>query len=257
MANTQILAALQRQIDRLERTRPVGGEPAAGLSSGHPGVDGCFLGGGLAPGTHQVSSAMGDPGAASAFAFLLLARALLQRPRNRALVVQEVSAFKEMGAFYGPGLHALGLDPGRLVFFVAPNGAEALRAVNDALALRAADILFLGLHRDAALADLSVTRRFNLAAERSGAWVFLTTPDLSATSAALTRWRVASAPSFGPSRFLGAPAFDLDLTRNRHGPLGRWRVAWSSHDLRFQPVLLHAGPDRIPIPSPLAASVAA
>jgi|SRR5579875_1062444 len=256
MADAETLIALQRQIERLEGSRPVDGGSALVLASGHPGVDACFPGGGLACGTHQFSSAADDPAAASAFACLLLAHAFRQRPSSRALVVQEISAVKETGALYGPGLHALGLDPGRLVFVATPNGTEALRVANDALALAAADILVLGLCRDAALGELSVTRRFNLAADRRGAWVLLATPGLDATSAALTRWRISSAPSAGSDRFLGAPAFDLDLTRNRHGRLGRWRVTWSSHDRRFQPAPRHSRPEHI-LPSPLAASVAA
>jgi protein ImuA len=273
MADAATLAALQRQIARLERPSPLGGAPPV-LACGHGEIDAAFAGGGLLPGAHQFASGADDPGAATAFAVLLLARAL-GRPDVRALVVQEVSDLREAGAAYGPGLHALGIDPARLAFLAAPNGAEALRAVNDALALRAAEVVLLGLRRDAGLADLSVTRRFNLAAERGGGWVLLVTPDLAATSAALSRWTVASAPSgalspvpiCGLGKFLGAPAFDLELLRNRHGRLGRWRAAWSSHARSFQPssvpvsVPIYVRPDRVLIANgpapPLAASVAA
>jgi protein ImuA len=269
MADAATLAALQRQITRLERSSPLGVAPPV-LACGHREIDGAFAGGGLLPGAHQFASGADDPGAATAFAVLLLARALA-RPDVQALVVQEVSDLREAGSAYGPGLHALGIDPARLAFLAAPNGAEALRAVNDALALRAAEVVLLGLRRDAGLADLSVTRRFNLAAERGGAWVLLATPDLLATSAALSRWTVASAPSAAPrselGRLLGAPAFDLELLRNRHGRLGRWRAAWSPHARSFQPPSVpvsapaHVRPDRTLIANgsapPLAASVAA
>ncbi len=139
---------------------------------------------------------------------------------------------------YGPGLHALGIDPGRLILVQVHDGAEVLRLLNEALRVRAPDVVVGDLWDDEALTDLSVTRRFNLAAAKARMLVFLTTPDLSATSAALTRWRVASAPSsvlsFAPRRRLGAPALNVELVRNRHGRTGRWILEWSSHDRSFR-----------------------
>ena len=44
-------------------------------------------------------------------------------------------------------------------------------------------------------------------------------------SAALTRWRVTSAPSDGEDDW-GAPTFTATLTRNRLGPGGCWTVSW-------------------------------
>ena len=82
-----------------------------------------------------------------------------------------------------------GVDPGRLVLVQAQSGAEVLRLVNDALRVRAPEVVVGDLWDDAALADLSVTRRFNLAAANARVLALLTTPDLSATSAALTRWQ--------------------------------------------------------------------
>jgi protein ImuA len=262
MASASTLYALRRQIDRLERAGPFAFSvptPEAGgaLSFGHGQIDARFEAGGLSCGVHQVAGRAEDPLAPVAFAFMLLARRLDQRPAARALVVQEVSATRETGAAYGPGLHALGLDPGRLVFVSVPDGGEALRVVNDALRLGAADTCLVALRRGAGLADLSVTRRFNLAAARTKALVLLTTPDLSVTSAALTRWRVASAGS-GPERTPGAPTLEIDLMRNRHGRLGRWTLQWNSHDRTFQSP--HRSTLRMlcfdPPPS-LAASVAA
>jgi protein ImuA len=252
------LADLQRQIESLERSgsSPLSAPRLEGpqLAFGHPSIDAHFSAGGLAWGVHQFASPAGDPAASRAFSLMLLARRLASGAA-RCLILQEASAHREAGAFYGPGLKALGVDPDRVVFVAAPDGREGLRAIYDALAVRAFDILIADLCDDAGLADLSVTRRFNLSALRGRALVFLTTPDLSATSAALTRWRVASAPSSTSKRHLGGPVLELDLVRNRHGRPGRWVLEWNSHDLRFQSPA--SGQGRISVAPTLAASVAA
>ena len=236
---------LRRRIERLEATE--GGhrirlsEPAptlrSGLSFGDQAIDDS-LPGSLAWGSHQIAGGAGDPVAARAFTTFLLARWLAARPGATILLVQETSALREGGGVYGPGLHALGVDPGRLILVQAHDGAEVLRLLNEALRVRAPDVVVGDLWDDAPLADLSVTRRFNLAAAKARVLAFLTTPDLSATSAALTRWRVASAPSsvlsFAPRRRLGAPALNVELVRNRHGRTGRWILEWSSHDRAFK-----------------------
>ena len=46
-------------------------------------------------------------------------------------MVQEASALREGGDIYGLGLHALGVDPGRLIFVQARDGAEVLKLLNE------------------------------------------------------------------------------------------------------------------------------
>jgi len=257
------IAGLRRHIESLE-TAGIRGladgrddEPKAALVLGQPDLDACFTAGGLAWGVHQFAASEGDPAISRALSFMLLARYLADHTAARDLIVQEASALRETGSVYGPGLHALGLDPGRLVFLQAPDGAAALRAINEALRARVPDILIADLCNGAALADLSVTRRFNLAAHKARALVLLTTPDLSSTSAALTRWRVASASSLGARRRLGAPTFSLELVRNRHGRTGRWILEWNSHDRIFQSLrAAEAGPPILRIPAMAASLVA-
>jgi protein ImuA len=234
------LAGLRRRIEGLEAAGPgrLGEGARAALGLGHADVDQHFGVGGLLWGSHQLGGTVGDALSARTFGLMLLSRFLAAQPRARALVVQEASALRETGGLYGPGLHALGLDPGRLVIVQTADGAGALRAINDALRAKTSDILLAELGDGAGLADLSVTRRFNLAAQQARVLVLLTTPDLSATSAALTRWRVAAAPSDGRKRRLGAPTLMLDLVRNRHGRTGRWILQWNSHDRAFSSVPL-------------------
>jgi protein ImuA len=258
------IADLRRRIERLEAGEcghRIGlSEPIlsarSGLSFGEVDID-AHIPGGLAWGTHQIAGGAADPVAARAFTALLLARQLSARPNTTVLVVQEASALREGGAIYGPGFHALGVDPGRLVLVQAQSGAEVLRLVNEALRVRAPEVVVGDLWDDAALVDLSVTRRFNLAAANARVLAFLTTPDLSATSAALTRWCVASAPGSAVRRRLGPPALALDLVRNRHGRTGRWILEWSSHDRAFRSADAGAWRGGVLAPKALAAPLGA
>ena len=162
------------------------------------------------------------------------------------IVVQEADARREHGECHGPGLQALGLDPREAAFVRARDGPRALEVADEALRRRAAPAVLLELRRGAALADLSVTRRFNLQARRSGLFLFLVTPDLATTSAATTRWRVSAHASHAPRRRVGPPTLRLDLVRNRAGRTGSWIAEWSAHERRF----LSARP--VPIPEGFA-----
>jgi protein ImuA len=165
---------------------------------------------------------------------MLLAMALAERPGTRGLVVQAGEAAREGGRLYPPGLQAMGLDPDRLGFARVRTGMEALRVVDEALRSGAVAAVVADMGEEPRL-DLSVSRRFNLAAARTGSRAFLAVRDLVATSAALTRWRVEPRPSAGVRGRLGPPAFRLSLLRNRLGPTGEWTVEWDSDRHAFRP----------------------
>ena len=244
------LADLRRSIRAIEGVRAPGVEgraarrPEAVVSFGMAGIDRMFEGGGLSAGAHQAGGVQGDPVAPWSFGCAILSRLFAGRPDARALIVQEAGAQREGGLIHAPGLLAFGLDPDRLALVEVRHGAEALRVANEALKSRAVAAVLVELCDGALLADLSVTRRFNLAARRAGALAIVVTPDLTGTSAALTRWRATPAPNLGAKRRLGAPAFVLELTRNRLGPTGAWTVEWNSHDHSFR--------SATPLPAPLA-----
>ena len=247
---------LRRQIRRMEGRAELArlrGEAAEGvIPLGYPPLDERFEGGGLQAGTHQ---AAGPGGAPFAFVCALLARLSAARPDGRVMLVQEAGALRETGGLYGPGLQALGVDPEGLAVLGVRTGAEALRATDEALKSGAAAAVVLELWDGEALADLSITRRFNLSAQRTGAFAFLVTPTLAATSAALTRWRVEPARTVGRKGRLGAPAFALTLERNRLGRTGRWTVEWDGHDRCFRPAAHAADSPQKSAPEALPASV--
>ena len=260
MSSVPRLDELRARIESLERHAPEGGlRPsahaqrrrameageaagwAAALSFGCPELDGRFGPGGLPYGAHELAGPPGDPASALLFAALLLARRFKTEAHAQALVVQETSALLEGGGLYGPGLWALGLDPGRLVLVTARNGGEALRITDEAVRSGAVAAVLTEAPRAARKLDLAATQRLNLYGRQTGTLALLLTPDLEATSAAMTRWRVRSAPSRAPRAFLGPPALDLDLVRNRLGPTGRLTMEWDSDDEIFRnPAPLHS-----------------
>lgn len=204
--------------------------PPCAVRLGSEAIDGA-CGGGLAAGTHQ---AAGQGAAVLGFGLAVMVRALASAPGGRMLLVQSQEAGSEGGQVYAPGLHALGLDPDRVGVAQVRSCVDALRVVDEALRSGAVAAVLADLGRAPRL-DLSVTRRFNLSARRTGALALMLTRDLDATSAALTRWRIEARPSRGRRRRLGRPVFNLRLLRNRLGPTGEWTLEWDSDDRLFRP----------------------
>lgn len=220
------------------------------LTLGARGLDAAFDAGGLPAGLHQVApETPGDLGALLLLAVAAAARLPPARDPDamRLLLAAERDALREGGCVHGPGLEALGAPMGRTAFVRAPDGAAALRLVEAAIRLKAAPVMAVELRRGEALADLSATRRLGLLARRAGVFVFLLTPTLEATGAAITRWKVGSRPSRGRRRRLGAPAFALHLVRNRRGRTGEWSARWSAHERGFT----HVAPLSAPVGAPV------
>ena len=84
--------------------------------------------------------------------------------------------------------------------------------------------------------DLVASRKLTLAAQASGVTALLLR--LAAEpqpSTAETRWivRAAHSPPAAPWHAWGAPVFDAELVRNRHGPVGRWIMEWKCDECLF------------------------
>src|SRR5690348_12644889 len=196
MTSTVPLAVLRSRIRRIEC-------PSAAafgvLPFGVAPLDRALAGGGLALGAvHEIMGAGGDEedgAAAAGFAAGILARigagsgAVLWCPRRPDL--------------YGPGLAAHGLDPARLVLVSAPRDDRILWALEEGLrAGRGAGLAaVLG---EVGRLPMVASRRLQLAAERAGVTAFLlrrwrtggeAAAERGRPSAAMTRWRVSSAPS--------------------------------------------------------------
>jgi protein ImuB len=98
-----------------------------------------------------------DGGAAAGFVMALLARLSVAGGGRSALWINEAGARRETGGLYGPGLAALGLDPGRIIQVAARNETEALWAFEAALSCRGLGAAICEM-RQVSL-DLTATRR--------------------------------------------------------------------------------------------------
>lgn len=201
-----------------------GGAPAHGVAPfGDPRVDRHLPGGGLPLGRwHEtVGEGLEIETAAVAGAFV----AALAAPLARLGAVVWVMRRDDL---YAPGLFGLGFPAQRLIQVLARGEVEVLTALEDALGT-AGVAAAIG---EAEAVDLTQGRRLQLACERHGATGFVIRrrpfggePGRQvAGSAAVTRWKIASAPS-EPGRGepgLGPPRWRVALERCRGGRPGAW-----------------------------------
>jgi protein ImuA len=133
----------------------------------------------------------------------------------------------------------------RLLVLRARRPIDALFAMEEALKCRGLASVIAELPDDSA--DLTATRRLSLAARaHDGLGLLLRHRSTSMPSAAMTRWEVAAiAGERDPHGGIGATAFQLSLVKNRRGPCGAFRVAWSHDELAF----VEADPVAVAAPS--------
>ena len=235
---TQVLAALRRRIEGIERPR-LAGDGAAALSFGVAVVDRALPEGGLRPaGLHEF---LGEAGALALVA-ALAARRLADGAAGPVLWCLE------RALPYPPGLAAFDLGPERLILVRAREGREVLWAVEEALGSGRAALIVGEVRR----LDGTASRRLQLAAENGATPVLLVNGgDHAAAPGALTRWRVESAPS-GPAADgpgLGAPRFALNLLRARGAAPGAWLIEWDHATRAFSLVALLVDRESEPAPS--------
>jgi protein ImuA len=258
------MARLRRAVEAIEaRSGAAEARPGERLSLGRA-LDRRLAGGLALDGLHEIAPAAPADGAAAMGFALSLAALCLVRRRSSGLIVAEEFCGREMGALYGPGLVAHGLDLARLVFVRAPDAPALFQAMEDALRSGAPAFVLGEVWRLKAY-DLTVSRRLLLAARAGATPAFLVQASAhgaadSLSSAAETRFEIAAAPSphepaAGGGRGLpGRPSFSARIVKARlasgQGPpmeLDRARIirlVWRSEDRSF---------DEPAIPIPVAA----
>jgi protein ImuA len=145
------------------------------------------LGGGLRrDAAHEIAPAGRDAqGAATGFAARLAAAAAGGQGRTAWVMA--------VPDLFPPGLEQAGLVPARLLFVAAPDMAQRLMAIEEAAGACATVVGEVALAGEALM---RATRRLQLVAERTGAFILLLAPrEMADPSAVATRWRVAPAPS--------------------------------------------------------------
>jgi len=196
------------------------------MSLGDPRLDGCFpRGAGLPLGQWHELVGEGleiETSAATASFAALLAAPLTARG--------EVVWIARRDDLYAPGLEGLGFPTERLIQVCVAGEAEALAAMEDALATAGVAAAFAEVEA----VDLTAGRRLQLACEKRGGTGFIlrrrpyggTAAAQGAGTAAATRWRIAPEPSVradlrGPRDLrLGAPRWRAQLERCRGGRPG-------------------------------------
>jgi protein ImuA len=231
------LASLRGTIERIEAD----GDPYSPrrVKLGHAEAD-AALQGGLALGAmHEVFAEAGrQSAAATGFVAGLAGRAAARRP---LVWVRQDFTEIESGALSMSGLAELGLDPRLFVTVRAADVDSALRTAADALACDALGVVVLEVWGEARQLDLVASRKLTLAAQASGVTgLLLRMSAQPQPSTAETRWIVRAAhsppaPSLMPAaaNAWGAPMFEAQLVRNRHGPVGRWIMEWKCDECLF------------------------
>jgi protein ImuA len=234
-ARTNTLATLRGSIERIETHADA---TALGrVVLGHADAD-AVLQGGLALGAvHEVFAEGRQSAAATGFVACLAGRlGLAGRATARRPLVWVRQDFTEIesGALSMSGLAELGLDPRLLVTVRAADVDTALRTAADALACDALGSVVLEVWGQARQLDLVASRKLTLAAQASGVTALLLRVGAEPQpSTAETRWIVRAAHSPPAASAWGAPLFDAQLVRNRHGPVGRWIMEWKCDECLF------------------------
>src|SRR2546423_2728682 len=215
------LDALRRQIARAAgfSTRP--DQPAR---LGIADIDLCLNGGPVRGALHEIAAA-DHRSIPAALGFLL---ALTTLSGKACVLWPFAKTARAFGQPYAPGLCFLGLDPARIVFVRCATDRDCLWAMEEGLRLGGTAAV-IGARAKAM--DLTTSRRLQLAAEQANTPVFLLRAyNDHAPSAAVTRWRVAPAPSardqFG---FYKNARFRVALDYARGGKTGEWVMEWD-HD---------------------------
>ncbi|MBV9882326.1 MAG: hypothetical protein JO276_04895, partial [Sphingomonadaceae bacterium] len=198
------LAALRAEVRAIESSGRAGGTEC--LPFGLESIDRRLAGGGLAVGAlHEAAAERpGLPDEAAATLFLASIAARREGPVLWALARRDL---------FAPGLAQAGLAPDRLLY--AECGRE-----EDVLAVMEEGLRHGGLAAvvgEAARLPMAAARRLQLAAEESGTLALMlkrrrksADDPLAAPSAAVTRWRLASAPSSPlPAPGIGRPRWRL------------------------------------------------
>lgn len=244
------IATLRRMVTAIEGNDPQGnfaGDTAAGFGRansfalGHAAADAAFPHGLAGDALHEVFAE--NPGAHMAATGFALAMALRATQKQRPIIwIEEETATSEYGGLYPPGLHAFGIAPHRLLIVRCPNAQDVLKAANDVLeagtggkASHLVSGIVASITGQPKCLDLTASRRLLLAAETAQLPIILLRSHRTGVqSAAVSRWRVAPAPSRSSgANAPGKPAFLAVLERNRHGACGQWIMEWNNETLEF------------------------
>lgn len=212
------------------------------------------MGGGMARGcVHEFYAA--EPEDASAVAGFAVGLALLMAAGGMIIWLRSRRSLTQGGVLQASGWAELGGAPDTCLFGLVEDDKTLLRTAADALRSAALGAVVLESRGVMRGLDLTASRRLALAAEKSGVPLFLLRIDAEPVpSAAQTRWHVIAAPSRAlPGHAPGAPAYDIELLRQKAGPSGQnWRLEWDRDRLVFREATLSGAVVSVPAHRPAA-----
>lgn len=182
-----------------------------------------------------------DFGAALGVNLAMLAR--VQHARPGAIVwVQPHRHAHSQGTLYPTALSTFGIDPDGLLHLSVPKSQAMLWALEEALGEKSVAAVVGILPENDRTYDFTASRRLLMRASRHGATAFIlaSQPAFAMATAADMRWSVASAASLPAPRAgqflpgMGAPRWQLHLSKSRKGATGRWLVDWNHETLSFR-----------------------
>jgi protein ImuA len=206
------LAALRAEVRAIESAGAAGAR--ACLPFGIDVIDVRLAGGGLAcAALHEISGAR--PGLADDAAATLFLAGIAARSEGTVLWA--------LGRrdLFAPGLAQAGLTPDRVIYAECRRDEEVLAVMEEGLRHGGLAAMVGEIGRVA----MASTRRLQLAAEEGGTialmlkrWRKAGEDPLQVPSAAVTRWRIACAPSGKlPVAGVGRPRWNVELARQRGG----------------------------------------
>ncbi len=222
------LSALREQVRAITATAQ--GAARAVLPFGLDLVDGRLAGGGLATaGLHEIcgaTCAIADDAAATLFVAGIAARSGAARSGAARAEAMQATSGNILWAFgrrdlFAPGLAQAGLAPNRLIHAEAGRDPDILAVAEEGLRHGGLDAVIGEVGR----IGMTATRRLQLAAEEGGTIALLLrrwrrggADPLAEPSAAITRWRLACAPSEPlPVAGVGRARWQVELVRQRGG----------------------------------------
>jgi protein ImuA len=218
-ASSDRLAALRAEVRALESLGAArGGEV---LPFGVDAIDSRLSGGGLAVAALHEAAADRPSLADDAAAILFVAGIAARRPG----ILLWALARRDL---FAPGLALAGLTPDRILYAECGGNEDVLAVMEEGLRHGGLAAVVGEVTRVA----MASTRRLQLAAEESGTMALMLKhwrrggeDPLGVPSAAMTRWRIASAPSAELLvSGIGRPRFHLTLARQRGGEPHQWTM---------------------------------
>jgi protein ImuA len=188
------------------------------LAFGDARVDACFPAGGLPLGALHEIAAGGIEAENGAVGAAFIACLLARLPGSLVWIAPQAD-------LYAPGLPACGLDPARLTLVQTRTDDETLAAMETVLREGSA----AGVVAEAGKLGRIPSRRLQLACLKHGStgfvlrrWPHGRKEAAPEDTAAVTRWRIAPAPSAAAHREPGAPRWRVELEHTRGGFEGAW-----------------------------------